>query len=212
MVGFFGVTLPAPTLPVTIYIDVGSFGAYHGTCADTGLHLAAFAANDSALVTFLLVAELDECFMAAQGRWGCGTSSGEGLSRVLATERYPTELDGFASAPTWLDGGRPNWVDTTENTDRNYPSIGCSALFLNYLRYQLHYSWSKIIAAGAPTLAGAYTALTGRTDAWTRFTTLVASKYPPGTPSGVTGDNIFPIPELSREVASGTPSQLSRHP
>jgi hypothetical protein len=157
-------------------------------------------------VSFLLVAELDECFMAAQGRWGCGTSSGEGLSRILATERYPTELDGFASAPTWLDGGRPNWVDTTENTDRNYPSIGCSVLFLNYLRYQLHYSWSKIIAAGATTLAGTYTALTGRTDSWTRFTTVVASRYPAGTPSGVTGDNIFPIPELSREVA-----QLTTH-
>lgn len=193
LISWFGVSLASNTLPVNIYVDVGSFGAYHANCTDTGLHLAAFAGTNLDLMRFLLVAELDECFMAAQGKWNCGSSSGEGLSRVLATERYPNALNGFASAPTWLDGARPNWVDTTENTDRDYQSIGCSTLFLNYLRYQLNYTWKAIIAAGAPTLAGTFTLLTGKTNGWAKFSTLVAYKYKPGVPSGVTTDNIFPI-------------------
>jgi hypothetical protein len=200
MVGFFQTFLPAATLPITIFIDGGAFGAYHGSCADTGLHLAAFAGNNADLVRFLLVAELDECFMAAQSHWGCGNSSGEGLSRVLATDRYPAALDGFASAPTWLDGSRPSWVDNTEDTDRDYLSIGCAVLFLNYLRYQLHFPWAQIVAAGAPMLAATYTTLTGRADGWGRFTALVNYKYPEGMPSGVTGDNIFPIVELGEEL------------
>jgi hypothetical protein len=60
------------------------------------------------------VAEADEVMMAAQDAgWNCGASAGEGLSRVLATERYPAELDGFASGAFWLDSNRPDWVTNT---------------------------------------------------------------------------------------------------
>lgn len=93
---------------VTAYLDVGSFGGYHGTCDDSALHLATFAGTDGDLVRFVFVAELAECFMAAKGSWNCGFSSGEGLSRIMATERYPASLGKYASAPTWLDGSRPD--------------------------------------------------------------------------------------------------------
>src|SRR5271166_4986429 len=133
----------------SVYIDPGSFGAYHANCAATELHLAAFAGTDGALENMLNVAEADEVMMNNQGAgWNCGASAGEGLSRVLATQRYPGSLDGFASASSWLNSNRPDWVTQTEGTDRDYISIGCATLFLNYLRYQLHFSLVRIVEAG----------------------------------------------------------------
>jgi hypothetical protein len=200
---WFGGITPAG-LPFNVYIDSGSFGAYHATCAATTIHCAAFSGTDADLVRMLLAAEVDEVFMAAQSKgWGCGFSHGEGLSRVLATELYPAELDGFASAATWLDGSRPNWVDTTEGTDSDYTSIGCSVLFLNFLRYELTYSWNAIVAAAAPTLAGVYQKLTSQTDGWARFSAIMQAYYPKGTPSGVTTDNPFPLTRHSGSLIQG---------
>ncbi len=82
-------------------------------------------------------AEIVEVFSAAQGGdWDCGASNGEGLSRVLATELYPAELDGYTTAADWLDGGRPDDVNQTNPTDQDAVSNGCAVLFLNYMRYQ----------------------------------------------------------------------------
>ena len=47
----------------SIYIDPGSFGAYHANCAATELHLAAFGGTDGALENMLDVAEADEVMM-----------------------------------------------------------------------------------------------------------------------------------------------------
>ena len=202
MKGWFGLT-PAG-LPFTVYIDVGSFGAYHANCLATAIHCGAAAGNNPDLVRMLLAAEMDEVFMAAQNKgWNCGFSHGEGLSRVLATELYPAQLNGYASAPTWLDGARPNWVDNTETTDRDYTSIGCATLFLNFLRYELTYSWSHIIAAAAPTLAGVYKNLTGANDAWSRFSSFIQAHYPQGTPSGLTTDNPFPFARHGGSLLQG---------
>src|SRR4029077_10258977 len=66
----FGIT-PSGT-PFSVYIDTGSFGAYHNSCTDTALHLAAFDGSNSDLVRMLLVAEADEVFMGDQNRgWNC---------------------------------------------------------------------------------------------------------------------------------------------
>jgi hypothetical protein len=46
---WFGVMPGA--LPFNVYIDPGSFGAYHASCAATELHLAAFGGTDGALET-----------------------------------------------------------------------------------------------------------------------------------------------------------------
>jgi hypothetical protein len=59
---------------------------------------------------FLCVADLVEVFSASQGKeWNCGATNGEGLSRVLATALFPTQITGFASAPDWLAIERPTW-------------------------------------------------------------------------------------------------------
>jgi hypothetical protein len=91
-------------LPFTVFVVTGTFGAYHASCAATELHLAAFDGTNADLVRMLMVAEADEVMMAAQNvGWDCGASHGEGLSRVLSTEIYPAQLNGFATAASWLE-------------------------------------------------------------------------------------------------------------
>ncbi len=85
-------------------------------------------------------------------------------------------------------------MSRTEPTDTDYVSIGCAALFINYLYHQLGQSLTAIIAAAAPTLAQVYTNLTAKADAFDAFNTLLLRRFPLGTPSGLTTDNPFPIP------------------
>jgi len=193
LVAWFGGIIPGG-LPFQVFIDPGNFGAYHQTCADTTLHVADMGGGNGDLVNMLNVAEADEVMMDAQGAgWDCGASAGEGLSRVLATERYPAQLDGFASASTWLDNGRPDWVSNTEATDGNYVSIGCATLFINYMAYQLGYDIGSIVQAGGTTLAQTYQTLTGSADAFGPFAALLQQRFKPAVPSGLTTDNPFPF-------------------
>ena len=123
----------------------------------------------------------------------CGKSNGEGLSRVLSTDAYPAELDGFSSAAAWLDSARQNFVDHTAGSDTDPAANGCSVLFLNWLRFQLNYSWAQIVGAAAPTLGETYTKLAGKKDGFKQFETLVNARFPKGRPSGLATDNPFPI-------------------
>ncbi len=194
--GYFGGITPAG-LPFAIHIVPGANGASHPSCASTDISIQANSGPgvDIPFMRQLVIAEEDEVFEASIGRgWSCSSSNGEGLSRVLANALYPgAEPSDFVSAPTWLDSNRPNWVDNTEPTDQDYTSIGCSVLFLNWLRYQLHFSWQEIVLAGASTLGQTYSNLTGRTDGWTQFTSLLQAHFPQGSPSGLTTDNPFPL-------------------
>jgi hypothetical protein len=159
-------------------------------------------------VLSLVIAEEDEVFEAAVGLgWDCGASNGEGLSRVLANDIYPgVEPANFTSAPVWLDdespdfGRRPDFITQTlafeDGGDRNYWAIGCSVLFLNWLRFQLGFSWAQIIAAGTPTLDRVYKNLTGRTDALSRFKAHIEANFPSNTPSQLNTDQPFPLPGL----------------
>lgn len=197
----FGGVSP-PNLPFNVLITTDSTGAYHFGCAGTQLFIGGRSASstNTDFILSLVVAEEDEVFEAAVGRgWDCGASNGEGLSRVLANDTYPgAEPADFVSAPVWLDErGRPDWVTRTDPTDTNYVSIGCAVLFLNWLRFQLGYTWQQIIAAGAPTLAGVYTKLTGKTDALQQFKAPLEIAFPPGTPSGLTTDQPYPLPGSS---------------
>ncbi len=175
----------------------GGGGAYHYGCGAGDLYLDAKTVPglDIDYTRFLEVAEMVEVFSADQpgAPYNCGASNGEGLSRVLAEDLYPAELDGYASAGYWLDNGRPDFITITDPTDRNYLSIGCSTLFLNYLRYQEDFTWQEIVGAGATTLAQTYQNLTGQPDAVTPFMTLLQQYFPVGTPSGLTNDNPFPL-------------------
>jgi hypothetical protein len=191
---WFGGLVPSG-LPFTCRIVQGSFGAFHSTCGATRLHLAAFDGTNGELVEMVSMAEVVEVFSADQhAGWDCGASNGEGLSRVLATELHPTQLDGFATAAAWLRSSRPNFVDANDPTDQNPVSTGCAVLFLNYLRSQLGFAWEEIVTKGKPTLAATYRALTGgKHDGWQAFSSLLAAHFPPGGAVDVTGDNVFPL-------------------
>jgi hypothetical protein len=194
MQAWFGGLVPSG-LPFTCLIVKGSFGAFHATCQDTQLHLAAFDETNGELVEMVAMAELVEVFSADQSvGWDCGASNGEGLSRVLATELHPIQLDGFATAEVWLNANRPNFVDQNDPTDRNAVSTGCAVLFLNYLHYQLGHGWTEIVTNGQATLAATYASLTGgKHDGWQQFSNLLATHYPPGNPVSLTSDNVFPL-------------------
>lgn len=169
----------------------GSGGAYHYGCDFSSggvLYLDASFGND-ALELGLFVAELTECFMGAQGKgWGCGFSNGEALSRFLAEQVSGGPngaLSAFSTGPSWYNGGKANWIDTTENTDQDDVATGCGVLYLYWL-VSLGYSIAQITQAGGATLAANYQALTGKSTAWADFSAAVA------TLSGVNGDNPWP--------------------
>jgi hypothetical protein len=65
---------------------------------------------------------------------------------------------------------------------------------LNYLRYQLGYSWQDIVAHGRPTLAETWYSLTAkRANAWEMFSTLLDMHYPRGKRVQLASDNVFPL-------------------
>jgi hypothetical protein len=198
--GYFGGITPK-SMPFHLIVTSGSQGASHATCAATALSIGAHS-GPLPFMRSLVIAEEDEVFEHNFGHgWNCGFSNGEGLSRVLANDMVPgVEPPGFVSPPVWLDGPsditgilREDWVNQTDTTDTNYYSIGCSVLFLNWLRFQLKFTWTQIIAAGAPTLAETYKNLTGENDGWVTFKALIDDKFPPSKPSNVTTDNPFPL-------------------
>ncbi len=199
---YFGGIAP-PALPFNIVIAPldpsgrGYGGAYHYGCSAVDLYLDAKTVPilDIDYTRFLLIAEAVEVFSAAQGAgWNCGASNGEGLSRVLAADTYPAQLDGYTTAGIWLDApGRPDYVNVTDPTDRNAVSTGCAVLFLNYLRYQEDFTWPEIVAAAGATLQQTYQHLTKQADAFTPFKNLLQRFYPTGRSSGLTTDNPFPL-------------------
>jgi len=196
LVGFFG-GLALPVFPVNIIVAPNIGGAYHYGCSAVDLYCDGDSSTtpDIDHTRMLVVAEEVEVFEAAQNRgWDCGASNGEGLSRVLATELYPAELDGFFTAASWLDSSdRPDWVSQSDPTDQSAVSTGCAVLFLNYLRYQLNFAWPRIVEAAGSTLEQTYEALTGKTGGFAPFKALLDAHFPPGQPSGLTTDNPFPL-------------------
>jgi hypothetical protein len=157
-----------PGLPSIITIDVNAGGAYHMTCADTGIHLIPEDAPS------LLVAEIVECFQALSGKWSCGQTDGEGLSRALAISVRPFSvlrgLDGDVTG--WWNNGTPqDFVNDNSRTDRDGPANACGTLFLFWLK-SLGYTWNQIVAAGDNNLGLTYSALTGKSGSqgFTEFT------------------------------------------
>jgi hypothetical protein len=176
-------------------------------------------------VRYLLVSEVTEMFMASKNNgWFEDTSlfsganegsKGEGLSRFLGFQykvanglqdvRYPS----FEVVNLWLNsGGRPNYVDNNPDDINPDTITGCTTCFLYYLHNQLGFSIIDIINAGADTLGGVYTNLTGRNDGWQSFINLLNGHYPPGPTYNPAGDNIFPVPNLANlsgdQIVSGS--------
>jgi len=165
----------------------------------------------------IFVAEMIEILMSFKGPWNPRDSGGEGLSRVAAQLLHPQFGNGFIKA--WLAGDptldpssavadsefRKDWVSQnftggplkaggSVNGDDDSYSYGCAMLFIYYLKSQLGFSVPQIVQNGGTTLADTYQKLTGRTDAFSRFSDLLAQKFPPGEDvPDLPSDNPFPI-------------------
>ena len=193
--GIFGGLTPE-ALPFVVEITSDNTGASHSSCMGTDISIGGKSGSNVDFIRSLLVAEEDEVFMANFGHgWNCGASNGEGLSRVLADDIYKNvEPADFISSNVWLNlDPRPDYVDETEPTDTDYNSIGCSVLFLNWLRSQLNYSWQQIVDAGTATLARTYTNLTGKNTAWQDFEAVINAHFPLGQQYNLDTDNPFPV-------------------
>ena len=166
-------------------------GAYHYGCKGADLYCDAGVPDHTRM---LLVAEAVEVYEADQKKgWNCGASAGEGLSRVLSTELYPAQLDGFATANAWLNSPRADWVTKSKPTDTDFVSIGCSVLFLNYMRYQLGFAWEVIVQAGGSTLERTYQRVTKKKGGFAAFKQLIDQHFPPGQTAHLSNDNPFPL-------------------
>lgn len=198
---WFGHPWLAPTImtPMNVVIaplssdHSGNGGAYHYSCYGINIYADACFANP-ALTHALMIAEIVECFEAVQNKgWDCGASNGEGLSRLMPEIMFPGVLDGYSSAAGWLDSDRPNWVDHTNPSDGDFASIGCTMVFLFWLRTVKKKNPGQIAWAAGPTLAVTGQKLLGgpRGKIWSKFIGDVNRKWPPGTPSGVTSDNCW---------------------
>ena len=192
-------------MPFVVQVTADNTGASHSSCMGTDISVGGNTDGGVDFTRSLLVAEADEVFMANFGHgWDCGASNGEGLSRVLANDIYQgVEPPDFISSDVWLSlDPRPNYVDNTDPTDTNYESIGCSVLFLNWMRFQLNYTWPQIIAAGGDTLGATYANLTGNDTGWDDFTAQINTQFPPGQQYNTGTDNPFPFEAVPAAMKS----------
>jgi hypothetical protein len=71
----------------------------------------------------------------------------------------------FATGPAWAQAGLPDWVTTTEQTDGNRISTGCSIVYIYWMR-SLGYTIPQIVQPGGATLSQNYQACTGKPTAY----------------------------------------------
>jgi hypothetical protein len=169
----------------------GTGGADHMGCDFTsGSAIEVCAAfGNSARVSALFEAELSENCMGGDL---CGTSTGEGLSRWCAAVIGDNALSDFTTAPTWFQDGMQNFVDTTDPSDTNPDSTGCTMAFMSWLMsqgYALKDIAQDMVQLGdAGTLAQLYAQLTEDTasKAWPTFSAAVRALS-----GGVTSDDPF---------------------
>jgi hypothetical protein len=170
----------------------GSGGSNHGGCSFVSggtLYIDATFANTTVspveLAVAGYVAELSECFMGPQGRdWTCTFSNGEALSRYCAqTETSAGTFAYWQTGPDWAHAGFPDFINTTQYSDRDKVAIGCGVVYLFWMR-SLNFTTAQIVQAGGADLATNYRRLTGKDTALKDLLAAV-------TPLAVTSDNPF---------------------
>ena len=221
MEGWFGVSGGfGPGNRVNVVIDrSGSLGSNHGyqTGGQTSIQIAPFDPNQpadnpaigtqtrQAQVRAVFAAEFAEVLMGYRTQvtgdptWDHGANSmGEALSIVCEALRHPDGYYGGSIGPRiteWLNASpRPNWIDTTEPTDKDFLSFGCGAAFIYYLMSQFNYSIASIIQASGSTFAELGQNLTGLSGAWTLFSQMMQDYFPAGQTYQPASDDILPHP------------------
>lgn len=185
----------------------GTGGADHAACdfvAGNNLEVDA-AFGNSARVSGLFEAELSECNMGGNL---CGVSTGEALSRWCAASVSNNALGDFATAPTWFNDGKPDFVSQTDPTDQNAVSTGCGMAFISWLLSQ-NFALSAIAQGLVPlgangTFAQLYGNLTNN-DPSTAFLTFRGAIEALNAP--VTSDDPFgATPAMRTALAAIRPS------
>lgn len=198
LLAIFGGSAP-DHLPFNVYLDDFTQGASHGSCSSTEISLgyvptaAAVPAAVNEYHAMMLMAEVVEVFSSKLIGWPCAESTGEGLSRVLARELHPDgESRATVSAPVWLrQNPRPDWISRTRLSDVDPIAVGCSVLFLNWLKHVRNMAWSDIVSCGGYTLADTYQTLTGAGNAWSVFSADMQARWAAGTAYPAVTDEPF---------------------
>jgi hypothetical protein len=159
-----------PGQPIIVHVDTTAGGAYHLSCAGTEIWLIPEDAPS------LLVAELDECFQALQGKMDCGLGVGEGHSRAMAMVVRPfkvlTGLDGDVQG--WWNGGSPtDYFSDGTQSDQDQLSNACNTLGWFWLN-SLGYDWPTATKFAGMKLSDVYASLTGKLSSQ-GFTDFVAA-------------------------------------
>ena len=189
----------------------GTGGADHGGCDYTiGAAIEACAAfGNSARVSALFEAELSECSMGGNL---CGQNTGEALSRWCAATIGNNALSDFATAPTWVQDGMPDFVNQTDPTDQNPDSTGCGMAFISWLMSQGHtlaeIAPAMVSLGDGGTFAELYNQLTGdqASNAWPKFLAAVQA-----LPGGVTNDDPFAGAAGAGPEVTAARSQIDPH-
>jgi photosystem II stability/assembly factor-like uncharacterized protein len=181
--------IQAQQLPILLTVDALTGGGISGV-GSIDIHTM----GDIEEARYVFVSELAEIFMRSRGAaWNPNDSKGEALSRLLGAEAFPIFPSTYLCASSWLNSGRIDYVSKNFADDKDFPSFGCAILFLNYLHRQLGYSLAAIIQDNSTNLAGIYKNLTGKSDAFAAFSTLLTAHFPPGKPVSMSTDNPFPL-------------------
>jgi hypothetical protein len=215
----FGINLPAQNLPISVTLVAASKGgaSNNGFNSITVNVYPGGGFLEPGLAEPIVVAELAEIFMTAQGKgWIENWSNGEALSRVSGQILYPENAWAFAEGSNWYNPqthtNPADWIDNVEHTDLDDVSYGCGSLFLNYLSYQLNFTWPAIYQAGAPaTNTLAETAqIVGASGGYAAFLSLLQASFPTGnlyssaTPIEQRLDDVYPLGSLRRSCRRST--------
>jgi hypothetical protein len=213
--GWFGNIALTVATPITVNVSPGGYAS-----AGWGppIRLTPGDASNAIVCRYLLVSEVTEMFMMAQGKgWFAPDNSnegsaGEGLSRFLASQflvsiGQPAAMPGFALANSWMNSTRDDFVNHIDPGDHGIDAkTGCSILFIYYLFTQLGFTIEQIVVAAASELSGVYASLTDdASDPFPFFKHLLDTSFPgTATIGGPNPDNPFPLGVLSFWVDKST--------
>lgn len=192
--------LAITTVPIAIQIQPEVEGATNNLTN----FIVIKAGTVLATAEWLIVAELAQIFLYAYrgGTSDTDDSKSEALCRLLATERYPpvpTSPLVLNTVNSWLNGGRPNFIDVNDpnyRTGQGLISIGCALGCFNWMISESTATLGDIVELAkmsGTTPATIYFSLTEKTTAWMDYDDVMCWGFPLGIITSLTTDSPFPI-------------------
>jgi hypothetical protein len=193
----FGTELPTPQAKINL--DEAHKGGSHINCDGTTFSIEANL-EDRLRTRFAIVAEVTEVLaFRLSAFWDGGNGLGEGLSRALARDRYPS-TPAFSVTQAWLNSERRDFLTSPLPDDTTTVSYACNELFLLYLHHEvgLRYSWADIVHNPGPTAVEVVRPLVDNDSGVADFLRLTDDRFPRGTAVSLPQENPFPLAPLQR--------------